>query len=92
MIALYFEAPPSAAQYRSLQLLWGCLDVQRTATNPKPARRYTPAQLEQLCAESETLDEMLVALRENAKAAEAAKADGAALRRISSRTYSNKLK
>eukprot|EP00947_MAST-08B_sp_MAST-8B-sp1_P003851 g3851.t1 len=69
MIALYFLGPPTAAQRQDLQGVW-------TA----PGRReYTPAQLEQLCAESDTIDDLVAVLQQQhrehleAKAAKEAK-------------------
>jgi chaperone BCS1 len=54
MIALYFEVKPDARQHAELSKLWAVGN-----------RRYTPAQLEQLCAESDTVDELLAKLAEN---------------------------
>jgi len=55
MIALYFGQQPNASQHSNLKKLWSSGN-----------RRYTPAQLEQLCAESELVDELLAKLAENA--------------------------
>ena len=51
MIGLYFGKKPDGAQRGTLEMLWasGC-------------RRYTPAQLEQLCAESDQIVDLLEAL------------------------------
>ena len=61
MISLYFGAPPSAAERGELQELW-----------EGGKRRYTPAQLEQLCAECDTVAQLLKSLRENATLARGA--------------------
>jgi hypothetical protein len=62
MIALYFGAKPDAAQHSALRKLWASGN-----------RRYTPAQLEQLCAESDMISDLLEELREiQTEAAEAA--------------------
>jgi SpoVK/Ycf46/Vps4 family AAA+-type ATPase len=55
MIALYFGQKPNASQHSSLAATWSSGN-----------RRYTPAQLEQLCAESDEIDELLAKLAENA--------------------------
>lgn len=46
---------PDARQLAELSKLWAVGN-----------RRYTPAQLEQLCAELDTIDELLAKLAENA--------------------------
>ena len=53
MIGLYFGATPDGAQRLALEKLWASGN-----------RRYTPAQLEQLCAESDQIVDLLEALNE----------------------------
>ena len=54
MITLYFGGVTSKAHQARLAELWGA----------GGGRKYTPAQLEQLCAECETVDDLLEALQE----------------------------
>jgi hypothetical protein len=63
MITLYFAAPPTATARTQMAGLWG------DAGSDLPGRRYTPAQLEQLCAECETIEELLDSLGESRREA-----------------------
>ena len=85
MINLYFQEKMSAKQRDDILQLWN-------QTGPQPLRRYTPAQLEQLCAENETIDDLIDAFYQNLRPSEADIDDQPALGRLLSRTYSNKLK
>eukprot|EP00937_MAST-01D_sp_MAST-1D-sp2_P000264 g264.t1 len=58
MVAHYFATTISSAQRAALAAMWGA------GAGAEGARKYTPAQLEQLCAEAEDVDEFLHLLRE----------------------------
>ena len=85
MINMYFQEKMSAKQRDDILQLWN-------QTDPQPLRRYTPAQLEQLCAENETINDLIDALYQNLRPLEVDMDDQPALGRLLSRTYSNKLK
>ena len=79
MLALYFGGGVDGAQRARMAAIWAA----------EHRRHYTPAQLEQLCAESETIDELVVVLQqqqqlEQQRALNPAPTPGS-LRRLSSR-------